>query len=193
VRIIAATNKDLRTAVQAGQFREDLFYRINVFPIALPPLRERREDIPALAQHFLNSLRVDMGKPVEGFSPAAIKAMSDYGWPGNVRELQNCIERAVILAKSGMIDENNLPRYISDRPPATTSGPHFPIILDEELERIERDYILAALTQSGGVQVSAASLLGVNERSLWHRIKKLGIQITKRVVGERAGIDPPAD
>ncbi|MTJ82447.1 MAG: sigma-54-dependent Fis family transcriptional regulator [Telmatospirillum sp.] len=193
VRIVAATNKDLRREVSAGRFREDLFYRLNVFPIALPPLRERLDDIPRLALFFLDSLNADMGKRIVGFSAAALTAMARYGWPGNIRELQNCIERAVIVCKGTEIGEGDLPRYLS-APRKTVSGEiTFPIDLDQELARIERNLILSALNQTDGVQVGAAGLLGINERSLWHRIKKYGIQITKKAVGEGPADNGPSD
>ncbi|HXP96919.1 MAG TPA: sigma-54 dependent transcriptional regulator, partial [Telmatospirillum sp.] len=184
VRIIAASNKELQAEVHRGHFREDLFYRLNVFPIALPPLRERIEDIPSLAHFFLTGLSTDMGKRITGFSPATLKAMSDYSWPGNIRELQNCIERAVIVCKRDRIDEGDLPRYLKDTQPVVLDGPPFPVDLDRELARIEMDLIVAALNKADGIQVNAAGLLGINERSLWHRIKKFGIQITKRVNGD---------
>lgn len=180
VRIVAATNKDLMGAVQSGDFREDLYYRLNVFPITLPPLRDRRDDIPELAIHFLAALNAEMGKKVNGFTPAALKTMSGYDWPGNIRELQNCVERALILAKSPQIDESDLPRSLFASQPSQQSGPRFPLDLDGEIERFERGLILSALNRSEGVQVQAAQLLGINERSLWHRIKKYGIQITRR-------------
>jgi DNA-binding NtrC family response regulator len=180
VRVIAATHKDLRQAVVEGRFREDLYYRLNVYPIELPPLRERKEDIPVLAAHFLVQLSENVSKKIGGFSPGALEAMTRYRWPGNIRELQNCIERAVIVARGNVIDVGDLPEYLFDQPSPATAGGSLPTRLDEELERCERAYILLALEQSGGVQVKAAELLGVSERSLWHRIKKLGIKIVKR-------------
>ncbi len=185
VRLIAATNKDLQAAVQQGAFRDDLYYRLNVFPIALPALRDRAEDVPALAAHFLEILGVGMGKRLDGFTPAALKAMSDYGWPGNIREMQNCVERGLIVAKGRLVDVQDLPRYLfANQQQQQVEGPKFPMNLDEELARIEQDFLLAALNRSDGVQVAGAQLLGINERSLWHRIKKYGIQITRRAVGD---------
>jgi len=181
VRIIAATNKNLGDAVRDGRFREDLFYRLNVFPINLPPLRERLDDIPELAQNFLNTLAPAMGKRFSGFTQAALRAMDDYHWPGNIRELQNCVERALIVGKGEVVDAGDLPRYIFSSQPSSSSGPRFPLDLDVELERTERALIVEALNRSEGVQVAAARLLGINERSLWHRIKKLGIRISRRV------------
>ena len=182
VRIVAATNKDLQAAVQSGEFRDDLYYRLNVFPIALPALRDRADDIPALASHFLEALGVGMGKRLDGFTQAAMSAMSHYTWPGNIRELQNCVERGLIVAKGRLVDVGDLPRYLFAAQTQAADGPRFPMDLDEELARFERETILAALNRAEGVQVQAAHLLGINERSLWHRIKKFGIQITRKAV-----------
>lgn len=191
VRIIAATNKDLQAAVQQGLFREDLFYRLSVFPIQLPPLRERREDIAALALHFLQTFSTEMGKRIQGFTPLALKAMADYQWPGNIRELQNCVERAVILTKGDTVTELDLPRHLFTPAPPPSTGPRFPLDLDEELARLERELIITALNRTDGVQVNAAMLLGINERSLWHRIKKYGIHIARRAMGDPAIPAPP--
>ncbi|MBD3847355.1 MULTISPECIES: sigma-54 dependent transcriptional regulator [Bosea] len=180
VRLIAATHKDMRQAVADGRFREDLFYRLNVFPIQLPALRERAEDIPLLAGHFLTELSDSIGKRVTGFSPAALAAMAGHDWPGNIRELHNCVERAVIVAKSPTIDMPDLPRDLFGAP-RRNGRDALPRDLDAELERIERDFILEALRRSDGVQVKAARLLGIAERSLWHRIRKLGIKLGRTV------------
>ncbi|SFC47032.1 DNA-binding transcriptional response regulator, NtrC family, contains REC, AAA-type ATPase, and a Fis-type DNA-binding domains [Bosea sp. CRIB-10] len=179
VRLVAATHKDMRQAVDKGSFREDLFYRLNVFPIQLPPLRDRPDDIPLLAGHFLADLAESMGKRASGFSPAAMTAMAAYDWPGNIRELHNCIERAVIVAKTQTIDVADLPQdlFVSRR----SDRDAFPRDLDAELERIERDFIIEALRRNDGVQVRAAKLLGIAERSLWHRIKKLGIRLGRSI------------
>ncbi len=190
VRIIAASNRDLAAMMRAGQFREDLYYRLNVVQIALPPLRERREDIALLAAHFARLLGPDMGRSGARFSEAALARLHAYAWPGNVRELRNCVERALISARGPQIDVGDLPPYIepsaavpSGAPPrAAAATPELPeggFALEATLEDIERRYILAALERSGGVQVRAAELLGIKERSLWHRIKKLGIRITR--------------
>ena len=181
VRLIAATHKDMRRAVAEGRFREDLFYRLNVFPIQLPALRERPEDIPLLASHFLTELSDAIGKRVTGISPAALAAMAGHDWPGNIRELHNCIERAVIVAKSPTIDLPDLPRDLLDGS-RRDGRDALPRDLDAELERVEREFILEALRRSDGVQVKAARLLGIAERSLWHRIKKLGIKLNRTVV-----------
>ncbi|MCV9936728.1 sigma-54 dependent transcriptional regulator [Boseaceae bacterium BT-24-1] len=180
VRLIAATHRDMREAVDGGSFREDLFYRLNVFPIVLPPLRDRADDIPLLSSHFLAELAEGMGKRVSGFSPAAMAAMTAYDWPGNIRELHNCIERAVIVTKTQTIDATDLPQdlFSGNR---RTERDGLPRDLDVELERIERDFIIEALRRSDGVQVRAAKLLGIAERSLWHRIKKLGIKLGRAI------------
>jgi DNA-binding NtrC family response regulator len=182
VRVIAATNRDLEAAVRARSFREDLYYRLNVFPIRLPALRERREDIVLLAEHFVRQLAADMGKRVVAINPAAVEALTGYAWPGNIRELQNAIERAIILARQPVLDVIDLPAQLFERPAARAQAggeETLPVDLDRALEDIERRFILRALGESGGVQVKAAERLGINERSLWHRIKKLGIQIVK--------------
>jgi DNA-binding NtrC family response regulator len=183
-RVIAATNRDLRQAVARSSFREDLFYRLNVFPIALPALRDRKEDIPALAQHFLKFATETIGKRVVGVTPAALAAMSNYHWPGNLRELQNCVERAVIVARASTIDVPDLPRDLFDQGAKTERASRRRTDdLDKELARLEKSFILDALRETNGVQSKAAKLLGINERSLWHRVKKLGIAITKRASG----------
>jgi DNA-binding NtrC family response regulator len=181
VRIIAATHKDLRQLVADKLFREDLYYRLNVFPIALPALRERIEDIAVLAKHFLEILNEETSKRIVGFTPAAMAAMTRYRWPGNIRELQNCIERSVIVARGATIDVQDLPPYLFEesRPEPTVAVPPD---LDGELARIEKGIILQALERNDNVQVRTAEALGISERSLWHRVRKLGIKIGKRVM-----------
>ncbi|HYM31138.1 MAG TPA: sigma-54 dependent transcriptional regulator [Candidatus Cybelea sp.] len=180
VRILAATNKDLREAVRQGTFREDLYYRLNVFPIQVPPLRDRIEDIPLLVDHFAKQIAPEMGKRLNGFSPAALRAMSGYRWPGNIRELQNVIEHSIIVARHPIVDVGDLPRDMFERRDHRADDVQVPAALDEELDRIERGFIIEALRRTSGVQIKAADMLGITERSLWHRVKKLGIQIVKR-------------
>ena len=178
VRIIAATNKDLETMVKEGHFREDLYYRLNVLLIHLPPLRERREDIPLLVENKLKN----MGDHYH-ISEEVVSMLRKYNWPGNIRELLNTVERAAVLSETGMIEAHHLPSYLSVR--EAIEGPHFVSILDsettldEKLREIEINIITDALKRTGGVQVTAAKLLGINQRSLWHRAKKYGIDITK--------------
>ncbi|MBN1662085.1 MAG: sigma-54-dependent Fis family transcriptional regulator [Deltaproteobacteria bacterium] len=174
VRFIAATNKNLMEMVKQGIFREDLYYRLNVFSIYLPPLRERKEDIPLLADHFLEG----MEKHVK-LSPQSLQILTAYSWPGNIRELRNTLERAAVLTDTGMIEpphlavhiNGNLSAQVLQKPESTQSS------IDERLEEIEKGLIIEALKRSGGVQVKAAEILGINQRSLWHRIKKLGVDV----------------
>ncbi|QAY87894.1 sigma-54-dependent transcriptional regulator [Pseudomonas arsenicoxydans] len=185
VRVIAATNKNLLDAVANKEFREDLYYRLNVFPIPLPALRERAEDIAPLALHFAHTLGATAGKRFTGFSPEALQAMANYSWPGNIRELQNCVERATIVASGAVIEEQDLPAYLFASNPGSSGAPivegNVPADLDAALAEVEKTYILAALAQSNGVQAAAAQLIGISERSFWYRLKKLGIHVDKIV------------
>lgn len=186
VRVIAATNKNLLEAVANKEFREDLYYRLNVFPIPLPALRERVEDIAPLARHFAHSLGAAAGKRITGFSPQALQAMAHYSWPGNIRELQNCVERATIVASGAVIEDDDLPAYLFASSPTGSGailneGASVPPDLDAALAEVEKAYILAALAQSNGVQAAAAQLIGISERSFWYRLKKLGIHVDKIV------------
>jgi transcriptional regulator with GAF, ATPase, and Fis domain len=174
VRFIAATNKSLVEMVKQGTFREDLFYRLNVFSIALPPLRERKEDIPLLADHFLGQMD-NHAK----LSPASLQLLAAYSWPGNIRELRNVLERASVLADTSVIEPQHLALQINGDLPSQIAqgGGGDADNIDERLEEIERGLIIEALSRSGGVQVKAAEILGINQRSLWHRIKKLSIDV----------------
>jgi transcriptional regulator with GAF, ATPase, and Fis domain len=165
VRIIAATNKDLRAEVTAGRFREDLYYRLNVFPIALPSLSERREAILPLAEYFLKKFAAAFGKSIAGFSPGARSALENYPWPGNVRELQNVMERAVILAR-GEIGVPHL-NLEPPRPPLVPS--------ESVLKASERETIRKVLDESGGNRQQAARILGISLRTLQYRIKEYGL------------------
>ncbi|MDR6916247.1 DNA-binding NtrC family response regulator [Pseudomonas sp. 3296] len=185
VRVIAATNKNLLEAVANKEFREDLYYRLNVFPIPLPALRERVEDIAPLARHFAHTLGATAGKRITGFSAEALQAMANYSWPGNIRELQNCVERATIVASAAVIEEDDLPAYLfasrsADSGVLVAEG-SVPADLEAALAQVEKSYILAALAQSNGVQAAAAQLIGISERSFWYRLKKLGIHVDKIV------------
>lgn len=184
VRIIAATNSDLPARVRDGSFREDLYYRLDVYNIQVPPLRERREDVPELARAFLVEFRSEMGKPVDGFSEAALDALSRHGWPGNVRELRNAVERAVLSCRGRQIQPGDLPERVLDASAALSQsadpGPGAEG-LDHWLEERERQSIIATLEACGGVQAQAARQLGITERSLWHRIKKLDIKVERTV------------
>ena len=174
VRIIAATNKNFQDMIEKGQFREDLFHRLNVFPIQLPPLVNRREDIPLLVQHFLDRF----GKGVE-MSPEALQLLMTANWSGNVRELRNVMERAAVLAES---EKKILPKHLPGLcvQPVGNDHPTYNqmLSLDEQLADYEKSMILAALSQAGGVQARAADYLGIKQRSLWHRIKKYDIDVS---------------
>ncbi|MEJ2132829.1 MAG: sigma 54-interacting transcriptional regulator, partial [Gammaproteobacteria bacterium] len=176
VRIIAATNRDLAEALEAGKFRSDLYYRLNVFPIVVPPLRERVDDIPALVWTFVKELRETMGKPIEHIAPESMIALQQYAWPGNVRELRNVVERAMIVADGPMM-HIPVPVQASDAPLKGTS-----------LQVVERDHIVQTLIRTSwrvrGEQ-GAAKLLGLKPTTLEARMKKLGIQRPQKTQSDR--------
>ena len=184
VRIMAATNRDLKEMVRENKFREDLFYRLDVYTILVPPLRERREDVPLLAQAFLHELAAETDKPVHSISSEALAVLGNYNWPGNIRELHNAIERSLLSCKGDSIEAGDLPYAILH---GTNTAPPADSLLDQIgngdldvwLENVERRAILQALERSGGIQAQAARRLGITERSLWHRIKKLKIQVNR--------------
>jgi len=183
VRVIAATNKDFEKEIAEGRFREDLYYRLSVIPIQLPALRERREDIPLLARHFLERFRKAMDKQTEGIAPEALRRLEAYDWPGNVRELENTLERAVALETGKLISVEVLPEKVksfSQGQVAAADGraaaiPPDGINLEELLASEERAYLLAALEQAGGVRTRAADLLKMSYRSFRHAAKKHGV------------------
>jgi two-component system response regulator PilR (NtrC family) len=187
VRVIAATNKDLDKAIAAGEFREDLFYRLSVIPILVPALRERRDDIPLLARAFLERFRKSMDKPTEGISPEAMTLLESYDWPGNVRELENTMERSVALETGKMISVSVLPDKISHQGQpeilaVAENGngraliPEGGIDLEKHVQDLERNYILAALEACEGVGTHAAELLKMSYRSFRHYSKKYNIR-----------------
>jgi Nif-specific regulatory protein len=172
VRIITATNRNLEEAVASGTFRQDLYYRINVFPIVLPPLRERRDDILLLADHFVERCARKMGKDVRRISTPAINMMVVYHWPGNVRELENCIERAVLLSSDGVIHGHHLPPTLQTSDASDTIGEG---TLQARVDLFERDLIVDALKRSGGKVCTAARDLGSTARIIRYKIEKLRI------------------
>jgi Nif-specific regulatory protein len=181
VRIITATNRDLEAAMHIGQFREDLYYRLNVVPLFIPPLRERKEDIPALLVHFLARFNAEYGKEVQ-ISPEGLQALEQYHWPGNVRELENCIERMVVQARADIIRPGDLPVQIRVPYSPQKVGTQFIApesgSLSKTIEEIEKEEITAALVKCGGVQARAARLLGITPRQLGYKLKKYDISVS---------------
>ncbi|MFO8058029.1 MAG: sigma-54 dependent transcriptional regulator [bacterium] len=181
VRVIAASNRDLQESVKNGDFREDLYYRLNVIQMTMPPLRERKDDIPLLVEHFINRFADEIGKEVSGISDKALATLQEYEWPGNIRELENTIERAISLAYSDTIMPDNLPDNLSPRkteptPASGTSIPPEGMELEKYIEEVERNLIEEALQRTGGVKKRAAELLGISFRSFRYRLEKLGIE-----------------
>lgn len=181
VRIVAATNRDLRAEVAAGRFREDLYYRLNVFPLEVAPLRERLEDIPLLARHFVTLATKEMNCPPARLTPAGLASLQNYDWPGNIRELRNVIERAVIMARGGAL-EFDLPGATTSPAiptPPTEPGEEREFLTEPEMQRKERDNLLVVLEKTGwkikGAD-GAAELLGVKPTTLLSRIKKMGLR-----------------
>lgn len=177
-RLVAATNKNLQEEIAAGRFREDLFYRLNVVNIHLPPLRERREDIPILAGHFLRRFSQENSRQVQGFTPGAVDYLSAYEWPGNVRQLENVIERCVVLATHDVIDVDDLPPELRDEDTQYKSAVDLlplRINLPDTLEKIEAALIRRAMVHSGFVQVKTAELLNVSKSLLQYKLKKYNI------------------
>jgi two-component system response regulator PilR (NtrC family) len=181
IRVIAATNQDLTKLVADGRFREDLFYRINVIPISLPPLRERREDIPLLAEHFLAKYSEQMSKRIVAFAQPALAALVQHDWPGNIRELENVIERAVALEATTAILPESLSPSVRGEMSRATPGPlevlpESGFDLEAHVKEIECNYIAEALRRAGGVQVKAAELLGMSFRSFRYYVKKYNLR-----------------
>jgi len=181
IRVIAATNQDLARAISEGRFREDLYYRINVIPIALPPLRERREDIPLIAEHFLAKYTEQMEKEISGITHEAMKLLVQHDWPGNIRELENVMERAVALELSPAILSESLPAAIRGESPRSVAAPveglpEAGFDLEAHVKEIEMSYISEALKRAGGVQVKAAELLGMSFRSFRYYVKKYNLR-----------------
>jgi two-component system response regulator PilR (NtrC family) len=181
VRLIASTNRDLKSMVSAGQFREDFYYRVSVIPIHVPPLRERKDDIEPLARHFLRKYSLQMGKPLRDFDPPTLSAIMHYAWPGNVRELENAIERAVAVSgdRDGLVRLDHLPESVTGVSPLGVEGlVHIPkegVDLESRIGQIEKRYLVEALRAAGGVRTHAAELLRVSYRSFRHYAKKYGL------------------
>jgi DNA-binding NtrC family response regulator len=174
VRVIAATNRDLRQLVSDGKFLEDLFYRLNVIPIGMPPLRDRREDIPLLVEHFVKRFSERTGKTIDGVDEKAMLELTRYEWPGNVRELENTIERAVVLATTPMLTSRTVWLMSATATPAAAAVPS--LKLHQNLEWAERETMRRALEQARGVKKDAAELMGISQRALSHYLAKYRIE-----------------
>jgi DNA-binding NtrC family response regulator len=176
-RIISATNKDLEDAVKKGEFREDLYYRISVFPIKLPPLRERKEDIPFIAAHFLTKYAAEEGKEIEDLSPEALELLMAYHWPGNVRELENAIERAVVLATPPEIAAADLPasiRSLGEKKIYESDNK-----LSNWIEKLEEEALRQALLECEGNISQTAKKLGIGRATIYRKAKKYGLPMVK--------------
>jgi len=181
VRVIAATHRDLKAEVQAGRFREDLFYRLNVFPVRLPPLRERAEDVPLLASHFLEKHARAMRREIGAFDPDALRLLASHPWPGNVRELENAIERAVAIATGSSILSRDLPAELASHASPLSTGPALAAmpyreVVEQAQDRVSREYLAALLTEFHGNVTRAAARAGLERESLHRLLKKHGLR-----------------
>ncbi len=184
VRIIASTNRDLEKAVKDGTFRDDLYFRLNVVTLNIPPLRDRRDEIPELADHFLAEANSRLGRTITRLAPDTLAALMEYGWPGNIRELRNMIERAVVVNDGDVLALSSFPPPIRPAEPLGGGGQGRwetmqNLSLDEKVAQLERAFVMDALARAGGVQAAAARLLGVTERSVWHLVKKHRIEVSR--------------
>ena len=177
-RLITATNKDLNQLIKKGSFREDLYYRINVVPIVIPPLRERKDDIPLLIDHFINKFSIENNKNVKGISKEALELMMQYEWPGNIRELENLIERVIALTSNEYIKLNELPFSFKNTPKINglkESVLEGKVSFLQAEEDFEKEVILDALKKANNIQSHAAEILGISRRILKYKMDKLGI------------------
>jgi transcriptional regulator with GAF, ATPase, and Fis domain len=181
VRLVTATNRPLEEAVRVGRFREDLYYRINVFPLRLPPLRERPEDIPLLAHHFLVKHRGKLGKQVEGFTPAALARLRAHDFPGNVRELENRVHHALVLCQGGFIEPDDVQAGSGPARPrsAVDLSKPFRELKREVVEGFERDYVRALMEHHGGNLAAAARQAGMDRKNLWAFVRKYEIDLDR--------------
>jgi two-component system, NtrC family, response regulator HydG len=189
VRVLCATNRDLKAEIRGGRFREDLFFRLNVFQIALPALRERREDVPMLVQHFVEKFNQDSGKHVSGVHPQAMEVLRAYDWPGNIRELKNAVERAVILCDGELITRDHLP------PDMAGMGPErhvFRIAYGLTLDAVEKEYILGSLQRNANNKARTAEILGVSEKTLYNKLNRYSAEARAAAeAAEAAGPSQP--
>jgi len=183
VRVICASNRDLKEEIRKGRFREDLYFRLHVFTIILPPLRERREDIPILVQHFVEKFNGETGKHVQGVTPLAMETLQSYAWPGNIRELRNTVERAMILVDHDVIGEEHLP---PDMRPSRPEAASLRLPVGMPLRGVEKEYILASLQRNGGNKARTAEVLGISEKTLYNKLNRYAT-----AARERVGEEPP--
>jgi two-component system response regulator HydG len=177
VRVVSATHRDLQAEVKAGRFREDLYYRLHIVPLLLPPLRERPEDIAALARYFVAKHAPRVNKRVKGLDDSALRALARYAWPGNVRELENVIEQSLVFAEGETLSELDLPQHLTGAPPRTDAGLPVPMgdrPLPDILEDLERQLIARAYEKAGGVKTETARLLGIKTSALYYKLEKYG-------------------
>eukprot|EP01022_Parablepharisma_sp_SALTPOND_P029788 TRINITY_DN7457_c0_g1_i1.p1 TRINITY_DN7457_c0_g1~~TRINITY_DN7457_c0_g1_i1.p1 ORF type:complete len:465 (-),score=166.89 TRINITY_DN7457_c0_g1_i1:170-1564(-) len=172
VRVVAATHRDLEKGMAKGNFRQDLYYRLNVVDLRVPPLRKRREDLPLLAHHFLESLAAERGEPVRKVTPGAMARLMEYSWPGNVRELKNALEHALVLAQDKAVDIKHLPISLQNGSHIEAEANYLPLNLVQR----EREAIVEALARQGGHRARAAASLGISTTTLWRKVKAYGIQ-----------------
>ena len=189
IRVIAATNKNLEEEVEKGTFRKDLYYRLGVITLTLPPLRNRKEDIPSMANHFLTMYKQKIGRTIKQFSPKAMEALIAYHWPGNIRELMNVIERAILLCKSDTISIDDLPNIFQQQLPLELTagtdgilkdmesweGKTLPQVRDAMIAWVEKQYLEMVLKKTGGKIGETAAIAGIHTRGLYDKMRKLGI------------------
>ena len=177
VRLISATNCDLADSITEGKFRQDLYHRLKVVSIKLPPLRERRDDVPLLIEHFLKEFTASHAKTISGVTPALRRALMAYSWPGNVRELKNTIESMVVIDADGVLDLNDLPEDLQTAASSAKGNGHAGVdsLVGKSLDEIEKHYIATTLERTGGNREEAARLLGIGERTLYRKLKEYGI------------------
>jgi two-component system nitrogen regulation response regulator NtrX len=189
-RVLAATNKDLKTEIRHGNFREDLYFRLNVIPISVPPLRERQEDIPLLADHFMAEFAREYGRRIKGFDPTATAVLQRYPWPGNVRELRNVIERLMIMVPGDSISAEDL-GFLDANTPSRTAQPQAlseRLTLHDARDRFERDLILQTLAEQQGNMSRTAEVLGVERSNLYRKMRAFGIAPSRRLDAEEEGV-----
>jgi DNA-binding NtrC family response regulator len=190
VRVICATHRDLKEEIRKGRFREDLFFRLHVFTIQLPPLKERREDIPLLVHYFIEKFNGETGKRVQGVAPSALALLQAYPWPGNIRELRNTVERAMILVDGEIITEDHLP---PDMQPSRAEAATIRMPLGVSMDHVEKEYILASLQKNGGNKARTAEVLGISEKTLYNKLNRYAAEARSRAEAEAIsrGETPP--